>query len=108
MSATWQGEGLFFRSDKPFLLVPGRPASARHGGANLARHHVKAEQKECPMRRLLDLLVWAAVIAATIGAITFGTPSPKPDSGPIPRYMSGPTAADIVRANGEDPALVIE
>ena len=32
------------------------------------------------MRRLLDLLVWATVIAATIGAVTFGTPSPRPNS----------------------------
>ena len=60
------------------------------------------------MRRLLDLLVWAAVIAATIGAVTFGTPSHKPNSDPIPRYMRGPTVEDLVRANGEDPALVIE
>ena len=60
------------------------------------------------MRRLLDLLVWAAVIAATIGAVTFGTRSPRPDPGPIPRYTSGPTAAVLLRANGEDPALVIE
>jgi hypothetical protein len=60
------------------------------------------------MRRLLDHLVWAAVIAATIGAVTFGTRSPRPDSGPIPRFMTGPTAAELVRANGEDPALVIE
>jgi hypothetical protein len=60
------------------------------------------------MRRLLDLLVWAAVIAATIGAVTWGTRSRKPNSDPIPRYMSGPTVEDLVRANGEDPALVIE
>jgi hypothetical protein len=74
----------------------------------LARHHVKAERKEGPMRRLLDLLAWAAVIAATFGAVTFGARSPEPDSGPVPRYMSGPTAEDIIRANGFDPALVIE
>jgi hypothetical protein len=60
------------------------------------------------MRRLLDLLVWAAVIGAPIGAVSFGTRSPEPDSGPIPRLMSGPTLEDFVRANGEDPALVIE
>jgi hypothetical protein len=60
------------------------------------------------MRRLFDLFVWTAVIAVTIGAIMFATPSPKPDAGPIPRYMSGPTVADLVRAGGQDPALVIE
>jgi hypothetical protein len=60
------------------------------------------------MRRLLDLLVWTAVIAATIGAVTFGTRSHRRNSDPIPRYMSGPTAEDLVRANGQDPALVIE
>jgi hypothetical protein len=60
------------------------------------------------MKRLLDYLVWAAVIAATIGAVTFGTRSPRPDSAPVPRYMSGPTAEAVIRANGFDPALVIE
>jgi hypothetical protein len=60
------------------------------------------------MRRLLDLLVWAAVIAATIGALTFGTRSPQPNSEPVPRSMTGPTAADVLRAHGFDPALVIE
>ena len=60
------------------------------------------------MRRLRDHLVWAAVIAATIGAVMFGTPSSKLNAEPIPRFMTGPTAADLVRANGEDPALVIE
>src|SRR5690349_14186254 len=52
-----------FSVERLFFLAPGRPASARHGGAILARHHVKAERKERPMRRLLDLLVWTAVIA---------------------------------------------
>ena len=60
------------------------------------------------MRRLLDLLVWAAVIAATIGALSFGPRSPKLDSEPVPRFMTGPTAADVIRADGFDPALVIE
>jgi hypothetical protein len=60
------------------------------------------------MKRLLDLLVWAAVIAATIGAIMFGTPSPRLNAEPIPRFMSGPTAEDVIRANGLDPALVME
>jgi hypothetical protein len=60
------------------------------------------------MRRLLDLLVWAGVIAATIGGVTFGTRSPKLNADPVLRYMSGPTAEDVVRANGFDPALVIE
>ena len=60
------------------------------------------------MRRLLDLLVWAAVIAATFGAVTFGTRSPRPDTAPVPRFMSGPKAEDVIRANGFDPALVIE
>jgi hypothetical protein len=87
-----------------FFLVPRRLASTRHGGAILARHHVKAGRKEHPMRRLLDLLVRAAVI----GAIMLGTPSPKLNAEPIPRFMTGPTVADLVRANGEDPALVIE
>jgi hypothetical protein len=91
-----------------FFLAPGRPASTRHGGAILVRHHVKAERKEHPMRRLLDLLVWAAVIAATIGGIMFATPSPEPNAEPIPRLMSGPTAADLIRASGQDPALVME
>jgi hypothetical protein len=74
----------------------------------LARHHLKAERTERPMRRLLDLLVWAALITATTGAIMFGTRSPKLNSEPDPRFMSGPTPADIIRANGFDPALVIE
>ena len=60
------------------------------------------------MRRLLDLLVWAAVIAATIVGVTFATPAPPPNSDPIPRLMSGPTVEDVIRANGFDPALVIE
>jgi hypothetical protein len=77
-------------------------------GAILARHHVKAERKGHPMRRLLDHLVWAAVIAVTIGAIMFATPSPNPDAGPIPRLVGGPTADDVIRASGQDPARVIE
>jgi hypothetical protein len=77
-------------------------------GAILARHHVKAERKGHPMRRLLDHLVWAAVIAVTIGAITFATPSPKLNAEPIPGSSSGPTAEDVIRANGFDPALIIE
>jgi hypothetical protein len=60
------------------------------------------------MRRLLDHLVWAAVIAATIGALMFGTPSPKLNAEPIPGYKDGPTAEDVLRANGFDPALFIE
>jgi hypothetical protein len=60
------------------------------------------------MRRLLDLLVWAAVIAATIVGVTFATPAPRPNSDPVPRLMSGPTAEDVIRANGFDPALLIE
>jgi hypothetical protein len=60
------------------------------------------------MRRLFDLFVWTAVIAVTIGAIMFATPSPKPIAGPIPRLVSGPTAGDVIRALGEDPALIIE
>ena len=60
------------------------------------------------MRRLLDHLVWAAVIAATIGALTFGPRSPQLDSEPAPRFMTGPTVADVLRANGFDPALFIE
>jgi hypothetical protein len=91
-----------------FFLVPRRPASTRHGGAILVRHHIKAERKEHPMRRLLDLLVWAAVIVATIGALMFGTASPKLNAEPNPRFMTGPTAADVLRANGFDPALFIE
>jgi hypothetical protein len=96
------------RSDEPFRLAPGRPASARHGEAILARHYVEAERKERPMRRLRDLLVWAAVIAATFVTVTFATPAPLPNSDPVPRFMSGPTAEDVIRANGVDPALVIE
>jgi hypothetical protein len=60
------------------------------------------------MHRLLDSFVWAAVIAATIGVIRIASPSPKLDSGPDPRFVSGPTAEDVMRANGLDPALVIE
>jgi hypothetical protein len=60
------------------------------------------------MRRLLDHLVWAAVIAVTIGAIMVGTPSPRLNAEPIPRFMTGPTVADVIRANGFDPALFIE
>jgi hypothetical protein len=60
------------------------------------------------MRRLLDLLVWAAVIAVTIVGVTFATPAPLPNSDPVPRLMSGPTVEDVIRANGFDPALVIE
>ena len=60
------------------------------------------------MRRLLDLLVWAAVIAATIVGVTFATPAPLPNSEPVPRFMTGPTVADVFRANGFDPALFIE
>ena len=60
------------------------------------------------MRRLLDLLVWAAVIAATFVGVTFATPAPPPNSNPIPRFMSGPTVEDLIRADGFDPALVIE
>jgi hypothetical protein len=96
------------RSDEPFFLAPGRPASARNGGAILARHHAEAERKERPMRRLLDLLVWAAVVAATIVGVKFATPAPLPKSDPIPGFMSGPTADDVIRAQGFDPALVIE
>jgi hypothetical protein len=96
------------RSDDPFFLAPGRPASARLGEAILARHHVEAERKERPMRRLLDLLVWAAVIAATIVGVTFATPAPLPNSDPDPRWMSGPTVEDVIRANGFDPADVLE
>jgi hypothetical protein len=73
-----------------------------------ARHQVKAERKEGPMRRLFDLFVWAAVISVTIGVIIIATPSPKLNVAPVPRLMSGPTAEDVVRANGYDPALVIE
>ena len=60
------------------------------------------------MLRLHDLLVWAAVIAATFVGVTFATPAPLPNSDPVPRWMSGPTAEDVIRANGFDPALVIE
>ena len=60
------------------------------------------------MRRLLDLLVWTAVIVATIGALMFGTPSPELNAEPIPRFMTGPTAEDVIRASGFDPALFIE
>ena len=60
------------------------------------------------MRRLLNLLVWAAVIATTIVGVTFATPAPLPNSDPVPRFMSGPTAEDVIRADGFDPALVIE
>jgi hypothetical protein len=60
------------------------------------------------MRRLLDLLVWAAVIAATTGALMFATPSPKLNAEPVLRFMTGPTAADVIRADGFDPALVME
>jgi hypothetical protein len=60
------------------------------------------------LKRFLDFLVWTAVIAVTIGAIMFATPSPKVNAGPIPGAMSGPTVEDVFRANGEDPALVIE
>jgi hypothetical protein len=38
----------------------------------------------------------------------FGTPSPKLNAEPIPRFMTGPTAEDVIRANGFDPALFIE
>jgi hypothetical protein len=96
------------RSDEPFFLAPGRPASARHGEAILARHHVEAERKERPMRRLFDLLVWAAVIAATFVTVTFATPANLPNSDPVPRWMSGPTVEEVIHANGFDPALVIE
>jgi hypothetical protein len=60
------------------------------------------------MRRLFDLLVWAAVVAATIGVITIGTWSPKLNAEPVPGRMSGPTVEDLIRANGLDPALVVE
>jgi hypothetical protein len=90
------------------FIAPGRPASTRHGGAIRARHHVKADRKERPMRRLFDLFVWAAVITVTMGAIMIASPAPKVNAAPIPRYMSGPTAEDVIRANGFDPALVIE
>jgi hypothetical protein len=60
------------------------------------------------MRRLLHHLVWAAVIAATIGALMFGSQSPKLNAEPIPGYKNGPTAEDVIRANGSDPALIIE
>ena len=60
------------------------------------------------MRRLLDLLVWAAVIAATIGALMFGTPSSKLNAEPVPRFMTGPTVEDVFQTLGEDPALVLE
>jgi hypothetical protein len=60
------------------------------------------------MHRLYDLLVWAAVIAVTIGVIMIASPSPKLNAAPIPRFMSGPTVDDVIRANGFDPALVIE
>jgi hypothetical protein len=99
---------LFVRLLPAEFLVPGRPASTRHGGAILARHHAKAERKEHPVRRLLDLLVWTAVIAVTIAVIMFGTPSPKLNAEPIPGFMTGPTAEDVIRACGVDPALVME
>ena len=60
------------------------------------------------MRRLLDLLVWAAVIAVTIGALMFVTPPSKVNGEPIPRLMSGPTVEEFMRARGEDPALFVE
>jgi hypothetical protein len=60
------------------------------------------------MRRLLDLLVWTAVIAVTIGVIMIASPSPKLNVEPIARLVSGPTVDDVIRANGFDPALVIE
>ncbi len=60
------------------------------------------------MRRLLDLLVWAAAIAVTIVVVTFATPAPLPNSDPVPRFMSGPTVEDVIRAYGFDPADVIE
>ena len=60
------------------------------------------------MRRLFDLLVWAAVIAATYVGVTLATPAPLPNSDPDPRWMTGPTAEDVIRADGFDPALVIE
>jgi hypothetical protein len=65
-------------------------------------------RKEHPMRRLLDLLVWTAVIAVTVGVINLSTKSPKLYAEPIPGCMSGPTVADVARAVGEDPALAIE
>jgi hypothetical protein len=73
-----------------------------------ARHHFEAERKERPMRQLLDLLVWTALIAATIGVIMIATPPPKPNVELNPRFMSGPTAEDVIRANGFDPGLIIE
>jgi hypothetical protein len=60
------------------------------------------------MRRLFDLLVWTAVVAATIGVITIVTWSPKLNAEPDPRWMTGPTADDFIRAKGFDPALFIE
>ena len=60
------------------------------------------------MRRLHDLLVWAAVIAATFVGVTFATPAPLPNSDPDPRWMTGPTVEDVLRANGVDLALAIE
>jgi hypothetical protein len=60
------------------------------------------------MRQLLDLLVWTAVIAVTIGSIMFVTSSSKLNAEAIPGRMSGPTAEDVLRANGFDPALFIE
>jgi hypothetical protein len=60
------------------------------------------------MRRLFDLLVWTAVIAVTIGVIMIATPSPKLYAEPVPRWMSGPTVEDVIRALGEDPALATE
>jgi hypothetical protein len=60
------------------------------------------------MRRLLDLLVWAALIAVTIGALTLVPQSPKLTAEPDPRWKSGPAVDDVFRSNGFDPALVIE
>jgi hypothetical protein len=60
------------------------------------------------VRRLRDLLVWTAVIAVTIAVIKFETPSPKLNAELNPRLITGPTAEDVLRAFGDDPAVVFE
>jgi hypothetical protein len=94
------------REGQAIVVVKALPCESSHGRGFLFVWLFP--RKEHLMRRLLDLLVWTAVIAVTIGAIMFVTPSPKPNAEPNPRFMSGPTAEDLVRAFGEDPALFIE
>jgi hypothetical protein len=94
------------REGQAIVVVKAPPCEPSHGRGSLFVRLFP--RKEHPMRRLLDLLVWTAVIAVTIGVISFATQSPKLYAEPIPGDMSGPSVVDVARALGEDPALCIE